>query len=52
MKTLNKISLAILYKLDSNKKGLVYRAVRRVFDFSYNKAYGFSPYDYSREWRD
>lgn len=50
MKTLNKISLAILYKLDS--KGLTYKAVRKVFDFSYNKAYGFSPYDYSREWRD
>ena len=54
MKTLNKLSLALLYKLEtpSGVRKLGYGAVRKVFDYSYNKAYGFSPYDYSREWRN
>lgn len=54
MKLVNKISLALLYKLETprGERKLGYGAVRKVFDYSYNKAYGLSPYDYSREWRD
>lgn len=53
MKTVNKIALALLYKLEtpSGERKFGYGTVRKVFDFSYNRAYGFSPYDYSREWR-
>lgn len=53
MKTVNKIALALLEKLEtpSGERKFGYGTVRKVFDFSFNRAYGYSPYDYSREWR-
>jgi len=53
MKTVNKIALALLEKLETprGERKLGYKPVRKVFDYSFNKAYGYSPYDYSREWR-
>lgn len=54
MKTLNKLSLALLEKLEtpSGVRKLGYKSVRKIFDYSFKRAYGYSPYDYSREWRD
>jgi len=53
MKTVNKIALALLEKLETprGERKLGYKPVRKVFDYSFNKAYGYSPYDYSREWQ-
>jgi len=53
MKKINDLSLRLLELLErpNGTKRLGYKSVRKAFDVSFIKVYGYSPYDYAREWK-